>query len=212
MKQKFWWMAVIVFFGQLLAVAIFTPFGWASKAMEQEKVYIERHLGHDGSRAIFREATRWHKKVLIDSGVYAAAVDTLIPTARQKERSKGIENMGTTEGWFRWVKRRIDTVSKVIHHTFMRISLLKLWSPYILIFLVPAAYDGLMTWKVKRTNFSYVSPVLHRYGIRGIGLLFIVFLLMFFAPIAVDPIFIPFALIIACLLFGMALGNMQKRI
>lgn len=186
--------------------------GWASKAIETEKTYIERHLGYKGSQSIFADATRWHRAAIIDSGAYAGTVNTLIPTAKQKEKSKGIQSMGTAEGWFGWVQGRIDTVSQVIHHTFIRVALLKVWSPYIAIFFVPALYDGLMTWKSKRTNFSYVSPVLHRYGIRGIGLLGIIFVLLFFAPIAIDPTFIPAGLMIVCLLLGMTIGNTQKRI
>lgn len=197
---------------QLLAIAVFTPMGWASKAIEKEKSYVERHLGYKGSQSVFGDATRWHKSIVIDSGAYDATVDMLIPTAKQKKKSRGIQRMGTAEGWFDWVRGRIDTVSEVIHHTFIRVALLKVWSPYIVIFLIPAVYDGLMTWQAKRTNFSYVSPVLHRYGMRGIGLLGVVFVLLFFAPIAIDPIFIPSGLIIVCLLLGMTIGNTQKRI
>lgn len=136
----------------------------------------------------------------------------LIPSEKQKAKSRGIQNMGTAEGWFNWVQGRIDTVSEVIHHTFIRVSLLKVWAPYLLILFVPAVYDGVMTWKVKRTNFKYVSPVLHRYGLRGIGLLGVIFIILFFAPFAINPMLIPAGLIVICLLLGMTIGNTQKRI
>lgn len=203
---------MIVFFMQLLAVAIFTPMGWAVDAIEKEKAMIAQVMGSSGGRFISAEADDWHKTFIIDSGLYAGTVKMLIPTKKQKERSKGIERMGTAEGWFGWVQERIDTVSKVIHHTMMRVSMLKMWLPYILIILIPAAYDGLMTWKIKRTNFAYVSPVLHRYGARGVVLIAIIFLLLFFAPIAVHPIYIPVGLIAVCLLIGLMIGNTQKRI
>lgn len=196
----------------MLAVAIFTPIGWAVDAMEKEKVMVGQVMGRSGSADIIGEAGRWHTQLIIESGLYEGTVRLLIPSKKQKERSKGIERMGTAEGWFGWVQGRIDTVSQVIHHTLMRVALLKVWLPYIAIILVPAIYDGLMTWKIKRTNFQYASPTLHRYGARGIGLVTVIFILLFFAPIAVHPIYIPAGLIIACLMTGVMVGNTQKRI
>lgn len=196
----------------MLAVAIFTPMGWAVDAIHKEKGMIQQVMGASGSNAIISEADHWHQTLIIDSGLYAGTVKTLIPTAKQKKQSRGIERMGTQEGWFAWVRGRIDTVSQVIHHTLMRVSLLKMWLPYIPIILIPAAFDGLMTWRIKRTNFQYASPTLHRYGARGIGLIAVVFILLFFAPIAVHPIYIPAGLIAICLLMGIMIGNTQKRI
>lgn len=186
--------------------------GWATKAVEQEKVLIAHVMGSKGSQAVIREATDWHQALVIDSGLYAGAIDLVIPTSKQKQKSRGIQNMGTAEGWFGWVQGRIDVLSSVIHQTMLRVAVLKVWLPYIAIILVPAVYDGIMTWKIKRTNFMYASPVFHRYGARGIGLLAVIFLLLFFAPIAVHPIYIPAGLIAMCLLLGLMIGNTQKRI
>lgn len=186
--------------------------GWAVDAIEKEKVMIRQVMGYSGSEAIIAEADQWHTALIMESGLYEGTVRTLIPTKKQKRQSRGIERMGTAEGWFGWVQGRIDTVSQVIHHTMMRVSMLKMWLPFIPIILVPAVYDGLMTWQIKRTNFQYASPTLHRYGARGIGLITVIFLLLFFAPIAVHPIYIPVGLIAVCLLIGIMMGNMQKRI
>lgn len=196
----------------MLAIAILTPMGWATKATDDEKVMILQTMGTTSSNVIFNEATDWHQDLIIDSGLYETTVRMLIPTKKQQEASRGIERMGTSEGWFTWVQERIDVLSQVIHHTMIRVSLLKMWLPFMLLLLVPAVYDGIMTWKIKRTNFQYASPVLHRYGVRGIGLMAIIFILLFFAPIAVHPIYIPAGLIIMCLLLGVMIGNTQKRI
>lgn len=169
-------------------------------------------MGGAGTEQIVAEAAGWHQSLIIDSGLYDATVRALIPTSKQKEQSRGIQEMGTAEGWFGWVQERIDTVSSVIHQTLIRVSLLKTWLPYIAIIFIPAVYDGFMTWKVKRTNFLYASPTLNRYGARGVALLSIIFVLLFFAPLAIHPIYIPAGLILASLLVGITIGNMQKRI
>ncbi|RCW98321.1 uncharacterized protein DUF4400 [Marinomonas foliarum] len=114
--------------------------------------------------------------------------------------------------WFDWIKGRINTLSEVVYQFLARIALLVVWSPYMLILLVPAVYDGLMTWRIKRTNFDYASPIIHSYGIRSIGYLFLAFCVVSFSPFAVSPLVIPVVMMIACILIGFAIGNFQKRV
>ena len=82
----------------------------------------------------------------------------------------------------------------------------------MLLLFVPAVYDGYMTWQIKRTNFDYASPVMHRYSVRGAAILLFGLLAAFMAPIALNPIIIPMGMMGCCVLFGLAFGNVQKRI
>jgi len=84
--------------------------------------------------------------------------------------------------------------------------------PYICILLIPAIYDGFMSWQVKRTNFDYVSPILHRYGTRGLLYVIGTLLIAFFSPIVLNPIIIPISMMVCCMLIGVVLSNFQKRI
>jgi hypothetical protein len=121
-----------------------------------------------------------------------------------------MEQMG--KAWFGWVEGRIKALAKLIYQFCMRLALLASWAPYMLILLLPALYDGLMTWKIKRTNFDYASPVIHRYSMRGTGLLLTGLFIAFFAPFALDPVIIPVTIMVCCVLIGLMVGNFQKRV
>ncbi|MEC6096342.1 DUF4400 domain-containing protein, partial [Enterobacter hormaechei] len=72
-------------------------------------------------------------------------------------------------------------------------------------------YDGMMTWRIKRTNFDYASPVLHRYSVRGTMYLMAGLFIAFFIPIALDPVVIPMTMMTCCVLVERS-GNLQKRV
>ncbi|WP_417634769.1 DUF4400 domain-containing protein, partial [Enterobacter hormaechei] len=128
----------------------------------------------------------------------------------ERQKSKGMQDMG--KGWFVWVKGRMEAFVNVIYQFYTRLALLAAWAPYMLILFVPAVYDGMMTWRIKRTNFDYASPVLHRYSVRGTMYLMAGLFIAFFIPIALDPVVIPMTMMTCCVLVGLTFGNLQKRV
>ncbi|PBU82125.1 DUF4400 domain-containing protein, partial [Escherichia coli] len=147
---------------------------------------------------------------VIDSGFYEGMYQTLIPSEEERQKSKGMQDMG--KGWFVWVKGRMEAFVNVIYQFYTRLALLAAWAPYMLILFVPAVYDGMMTWRIKRTNFDYASPVLHRYSVRGTMYLMAGLFIAFFIPIALDPVVIPMTMMTCCVLVGLTFGNLQKRV
>ncbi|CEE92455.1 membrane hypothetical protein [Xenorhabdus nematophila str. Anatoliense] len=60
--------------------------------------------------------------------------------------------------------------------------------------------------------FDYASPVLHRYSVRGTMYLMAGLFIVFFVPIALDPVVIPLTMMTCCVLVGLTFGNLQKRV
>lgn len=189
---------------------ILVPGDTADRTIITENRLMQKSLGENTTDAIRERADGWHESVVYKSGLYDGTITLLIPTEERRKASKGIETMG--KWWFDWATGRVEAVSRVIHQFCIRASLVLTWLPYLLVLLVPALYDGMMTWKIKRTNFMYASPVIHRYSIRGIVFIGVVSMIAFFMPIAIDPSIIPVILMVACVLLGLSVGNMQKRI
>ncbi len=195
---------------QALVVMLLVPGDLTDRAIETESVYMEQSLGKRTATTIRERADMWHQTAVYKSGLYDGTIRLLIPTEERRKASKGMETMGGF--WFKWVEGRVEAVSRVIHQFFIRASLVTTWMPYLLILLIPALYDGYMTWKIKRTNFAYASPVIHRYSLRGIAFITVISIVAFFMPIAIDSTLIPIVLMAACVLLGLSVGNMQKRI
>ncbi len=92
-----------------------------------------------------------------------------------------MENFAHT--WLAWVEGQIEAFGKVIYQFYVRLALLFTWLPYMLILCIPAIFDGWATWKIKQTNFDYVSPAIHRYSMRGLMILLIGLVLTFLLPL-----------------------------
>ncbi len=209
MKKPLWlvaWLLVI----EILVILLLVPGDWTDKAIEKESALVEASLGSESRYWIREQAESWYQSVMIDSGFYEGMYYTLIPTEEQRKNSRGMENMGTW--WFEWAKGRMEALANVVYQFMTRTALFMTWAPYMLILLLPAIYDGMMTWRIKRTNFDYASPIIHRYGIRFTGYLVLGLGIAFFAPIALNPIIIPIVMMICCVLIGLTMGNLQKRV
>ncbi|QCF28131.1 DUF4400 domain-containing protein [Hydrocarboniclastica marina] len=198
---------VLVVTIELMLIATLIPGDWAQQAIEKEAAYIANSSGLEHRDFILGKATGWYTSATIETGMWQAVYDFLIPTEQQRA-----ESAIQADWWFSFLEGRIESLQKSVYHTMTRFALLLSWLPYILIILLPAAWDGLMTWKIKKTNFDYSSPVIHRYSIKAGATIVAVVLLAFFAPVPIDPIYIPAALMIIAIIAGIAIGNLQKRI
>lgn len=191
-------------------VLVLIPGDWTDRAIEREAILVEENLGSETRYWIKDKADHWYQGAVHDSGFYSGAYSLLIPTAEEKSRSRGIETMG--DWWFQWLEGRLEAMTNVIYQFFTRTALFLAWAPYMLILLVPAIYDGFMTWRIKRTNFAYASPVMHRYSLRFTGYIIVGLAIAFFSPIAINPVIIPIAMMVCCVLLGISIGNLQKRV
>lgn len=195
---------------QILAIVILIPGNWTHKAVTKELALIRDGLGVETATWVQEKASSWYVSGFIETGIQDEAYRVLIPTEEQKQKSTGLESLG--DWWFPMVEDRLNGFFAALYQLLVRVALFAVWSPYMLLIFVPAIWDGWMMRSVKKTNFEYASPIIHRYGVRGI--VFVVFSLgfVFTLPIALDPRIIPIALIATAVLTGMIVSNLQKRI
>ncbi|CAM5562259.1 DUF4400 domain-containing protein [Eoetvoesiella caeni] len=209
MKKPFWLVAWL-FAIELSAILLFIPGEWTKVAIDKEADYVEQSLGVRSRDWVHDKAASWYRETIIDSGFNAQVHQMLIPTEEEKAKSRGMQNMGNQ--WFAWMQGRIQAFTLMVYQLFARLALAWIWAPYMLVLLVPALFDGVMTRQIKRTNFDYASPILHRYSVRGIGAMVCGLAVAFFMPVAIDPVIIPIVFMGICVLMGLAIGNLQKRI
>lgn len=208
MKQPLWLVLWVIAL-EAIIVLVLIPGDWTARVIEEESQLLEIRLGQEEHRWVHDRARKWFNTSLIETGYYNAARNHLIPTEEQKVNSKGMQNMGGS--WFNWAESRLQAVANAYYHILARFALLLTWLPYFLILLVPAVFDGVTTWRIKRTNFAYSSPLLHQYSTQGIGYIIVFLVALFLAPIVLDPVIIPAAIMIACVMAGLMIGNFQKR-
>lgn len=209
-KHKSIWLLFLALMLEVVAIGILVPGDWTGWVIAKEQQYIHSQLGDETSTWVMHNSRQWYRSWIVETRMEQAVRDFLIPTEEQRQRSKGMEKMGGF--WFHWVEDRIQAFFDVLYQVFTRIALLLVWLPFALILMVPALWDGLMTWKIKKTSFDYSSPIIHRYSMLGLGAGVLLLLMGLFAPLAIPPIVLPGMIIGLALLAGLALSHLQKRI
>jgi hypothetical protein len=200
----------ILFAIELVIIFILVPGDWTETVIKREHALMDNRYTDETNELINATATRWYKKTMIDSGIYVGLYRHLIPSAEDKKNSKGMENLGSF--WFNWLESRIDSLAYSVYHFYNRVALLMIWLPYFLILLIPSLYDGYNRWRIKRTNFDYSSSIVHHYSKLLTVLSVWSLVLLFLAPIVVEPTIIPAVIMLVCVLVGHTVGNLQKRI
>lgn len=201
---------LLLFCIQIMLILVFVPGEWTERVIEREAVKTRQVLGTDTQEWIQTTAQRWYDATMIDSGIYRAMHNHVIPSPDERAASRGMENLGNTV--FAWAEDRLGAMMRVIYQVYSRAAMALLWLPYLLILLVPAIVDGVMRWKIKQTNFDYASPVVSRYGIRGIFVISQVGLIAFVAPLALNPLILPLGMMMIAVMLGLTMANYQKRI
>lgn len=208
--KKPWWMAIFVLVIEIAMVLVFIPEGWTQQIIQKESELVNERLSTEAQLWLDTRASEWYQSSMIDSGLYFALYDMVIPSDIEKKNSKGLEKMGGL--WFQWMEERLNIISELTYQLFFRIALLRAWLPYLAIMFIPALYDGVMSWKIKKTNFDYASPVWHRYSAKGTLFLGFGLFITLFLPVPLDPSIIPAVMVGGCVLMGLMMGNLQKRV
>ncbi len=143
-KHKSVWLLCLALMLEIIAIGVLVPGDWTGGVISKEKQMIQNQLGAQTSYWIGQTSHRWYQSWVVDTQMEQSVRDFLIPTEEQRLRSKGMENMGGF--WFVWVEDRIQAFFDVLYQVFTRFALLMVWLPFALILMLPALWDGLMTW------------------------------------------------------------------
>lgn len=209
LKSRSLWLIAFLFLAELLVIGLLVPGDWADRVIRQERALMRRQLGEATSQWVLATGNDWYQRWVIDTRADQVVRDFLIPTVEQRTRSEGLENLGVP--WFRWVEGRIDATLVVVQQLMMRMALLMVWLPFAPILVAPAVWDGLMTWKIKKTRFDYASPLVHRYSLMGLGLGIGLLGLSLLSPIPIPPMVLPALIFALALLMGLAVSHLQKK-
>jgi hypothetical protein len=204
-----WWLAMLLLL-QLMVIGVLVPGDWAARVVREEPGLILHHLGPEAGARVLEKGNLWFQRWIMEPGIDIAIREFLVPNQEQRDRSTGLQNLGTP--WFAWVDTRIEILMDVVQQVMNRLALLAVWLPFAGLILLPALLDGWMSRRVKQSSFDYASPILHRFsvvaGLWGGGLMILCLLAPFTLPHTVFPVL----LCGIAMLAGLAVSQLQKRI
>jgi hypothetical protein len=202
--------AVLLLIAEVLLIVILYPSDWASSSVHKEREMLHAHFTPKAAKQIDDRALHYHDEWFIESGFADGLFNMFVPSEQQVERSRGMEELG--KGWFRLVESRIQVMLDMLQQLMIRLSMTWQWWPFVVCLVVPAIFDGYMTRRIKKNNFDYASPMIHKLAMQSMIWVVIGLPIIYLLPIPLPPWIVPTLLLLAAAATGFALGNFYKRI
>lgn len=209
--QKPLYLIPILLVFEVIMILLVVPTDWMEDVIRKEQLMGRAFLGETAQLELTAKAESMFNKTLIDTGAYQAIHEFFIPTEEQRAASKGMENMGR-DHVFPYAESRVQAFAMIVFQVMIRIAEILLWLPYLLILAIPAIFDGYNQWHINRSSYNYSSPLMHRYGMRGMGLVLMASLMVSIIPLPIPPIVVPVAGFCMIAFLGLTIKHVQKRI
>lgn len=203
--------SLLIWFIEFIVIAALISESWSYQVITKEQAMAHAYLGTATARQIKDDADRVYNRLFIDSGVVATIDKYFVPTEESRRRSGALAELGR-DNVFPIVEERLNVIWASVYQMIYRLTGFLIWLPYLSLFFLPSLIDGLMVRQIKKTNFDYASPLLHRTAMYAIVVTAYLLLLALFAPVPLPPWLIPIAGAIIAMAMGLLAANTQKRI
>ncbi|WP_304526730.1 DUF4400 domain-containing protein [Halomonas sp. I5-271120] len=209
--QKPLFLILILLVFEIFMIILVVPTDWMEDVIRKEQMMGRAFLGESTQLALTSDAERMFNSLMMDTGVYQAVHQFFIPTEEERLASGAMKDLGRSEV-FPYAESRVQALAMIVFQVMIRISEIMLWMPYLLVLAVPAIYDGYCQWHINRSSYQYSSPLMHRYGMRGMGLVLLASLMISIVPLPIPPVVVPVAGFCMIAFLGITIKNIQKRI
>lgn len=211
MRTNFVLPVVFVVFIQMLSILVLLPSHVAYEAIAEESAVLADWYGTSVADWTVVTANDKYQSAFIDSGFREWGQE------RFTVRTETDNALGNRIGKIfnpimRWMGDRFNTFLNMNYLLLMRSLELLLWVPWMLCLLVPALIDGAMGRKIAQTDFAYVSPVRQQAALTAVKVSVAGTFVLFFLPIALNPLIVPAALFVTAVSMGLAMRNLHKRL
>jgi Domain of unknown function (DUF4400) len=196
---------------EVILVASFVSDRWTRELQHAEDRMMIGYFGADKESQISHTAQRWFDRLFVSTGIRESVFRYFIPTERERQMSKGFEDVGRND-LFPFIESRLNVLWDTIFQMIKRLTTVCIWLPYLAAALLPFAVDGLVRRKISQTNFDYPSPMAHRYSLYLIlGALYLL-LVSLTLPFPIPPQAVPIGVFIVAYAVNVLLANTQKRV
>ena len=204
-------LSLLIWLLEIILVASFVSDRWTRDIQSSEDQMLIVYFGVEKNAEIRQTSQKWFDRLFVQTGIRESVYRYFIPTERERQLSKGFENVGRHD-LFPFIQSRLDVLWDTLYQMIKRFIMAWVWLPFLAVILVPFAIDGLIRRKVSQTNFDYPSPLAHRYSLYlMLGAVYLLFMGLTL-PFPVPPQSIPIGIFIVAFALNVFLANTQKRV
>ncbi|MGZ0076326.1 DUF4400 domain-containing protein [Methylomonas sp. EFPC3] len=203
--------SLMIWLLEVILVASFVSDRWTREIQATEDRLLIAYFGEKKEAEIRHTAQNWFDQLFVQTGMRESVYRYFIPTERERQMSKGFEDVGRND-LFPFIQSRLDVLWDTVYQMIKRFVMACAWLPFLAVAILPFVVDGLIRRKVSQTNFDYPSPMAHRYSIYVmLGALYLL-LMGLTVPFPVPPQSMPIGIFIVAWAMNTLLANTQKRV
>ena len=203
--------SLMIWLLEVILVASFVSDRWTREIQATEDRMLIAYFGVEKESEIRHTAQHWFDQLFVHTGMRESVYSYFIPTERERQMSKGFEDVGRND-LFPFIQSRLDVLWDTVYQMIKRFVMACAWLPFLAVAILPFAIDGLIRRKVSQTNFDYPSPMAHRYSLYVmLGALYLL-LMGLTLPFPVTPRSLPIGIFIVAWAVNTLLANTQKRV
>ncbi len=204
-------LSLLIWLLEIILVASFVSDRWTREIQTTEDQMLIAYFGVEKDAEIRQTSQKWFDRLFVKTGIRENVYHYFIPTERERQLSKGFEEVGRYD-LFPFIQSRLDVLWDTLYQMIKRLIMAWVWLPFLAVTLLPFAVDGLIRRKISQTNFDYPSPMGHRYSLYVIlGAVYLLFMGLTL-PFPVPPQSIPVGIFIVAFALNVLLANTQKRV
>ncbi|MEI6069438.1 MAG: DUF4400 domain-containing protein [Methylococcaceae bacterium] len=204
-------LSLLIWLLEIILVASFVSDRWTREIQAAEDQMLIAYFGVEKDTEIRQTSQQWFDRLFVKTGIRESIYRYFIPTERERQLSKGFEEVGRHD-LFPFIQSRLDVLMDTLYQMIKRLIMAWVWLPFLAVTLIPFALDGLIRRKVSQTNFDYPSPLAHRYSLYVIlGAVYLLFMGLTL-PFPVPPQSIPIGIFVVAFALNVLLANTQKRV
>lgn len=203
--------SLMIWLLEVILVASFVSDRWTREIQATEDRMLIAYFGIEKEAEIRHTAQVWFDQMFVQTGMRESVYRYFIPTERERQMSKGFEDVGRND-LFPFIQSRLDVLWDTVYQMIKRFVMACAWLPFLAVAILPFAVDGLIRRKVSQTNFDYPSPMAHRYSLYVILAALYLLLMGLTLPFPVPPQSLPLGVFIVVWALNIFLANTQKRV
>jgi hypothetical protein len=204
-------LSLMIWLLEIILVACLVSDRWTREIQTAEDQMLIAYIGAEKDAEIRSTSQQWFDRLFVKTGIRESVYHYFIPTERERQLSKGFEDVGRRD-FFPFIESRLDVLWETVYQMIKRLIMAWVWWPLLAVTLVPFAIDGLIRRKISQTNFDYPSPLAHRYSLYAmLGAVYLLFTGLTL-PFPVPPQAIPVGIFVVAAALNVFLANTQKRV
>ena len=133
-------LSLLIWLLEIILVASFVSDRWTRDIQAAEDQMLIAYFGVEKDAEIRQTSQKWFDRLFVRTGIRESVYRYFIPTERERQLSKGFEDVGRDD-LFPFIQSRLDVLMDTLYQMIKRFIMAWVWWPFLAVILVPFAID-----------------------------------------------------------------------